>query len=163
MLTGAINWYTNTTAIQGPAGDNTPYGIWPIWEQCRRWLMGRGTNAVLFLEEGHEYSPPLFLGAQQLAMNCTKGNYCRSIDAFDVDSDPVMAYGVMTILNAYDNQIYAYGMGPSKTTVIAPSVGVTTATPVTITGTVTDISAGHNKKQSQQTSPTVYPAYPTQA
>ena len=48
----------------------------------------------------------------------------------------------MTILNAYDNQIYAYGMGPSKTTVTAPDVGVTTATPVTITGTVMDISAG---------------------
>jgi hypothetical protein len=33
-------------------------------------------------------------------------------------------------------------MGPSKTTVTAPGVSVTTATPVTITGTVTDISAG---------------------
>jgi len=33
-------------------------------------------------------------------------------------------------------------MGPSKTTVTAPDVGVTTSTPVTITGTVTDISAG---------------------
>ena len=48
----------------------------------------------------------------------------------------------MTTLNAYDNQIYAYGMGPSTTTVTAPDIGVTTATPVTITGTVMDISAG---------------------
>ena len=53
----------------------------------------------------------------------------------------------MTNLNAYDNQIYAYAKGPSKITVNAPSVGVTTATPVTITGTITDISAG-----SQQSS-----------
>ena len=37
-------------------------------------------------------------------------------------------------------------MGPSKTTVNAPQVGVTTATPVTITGTVTDISAGAQQK-----------------
>jgi hypothetical protein len=44
--------------------------------------------------------------------------------------------------NGYDNQVYAYGTGPSKTTVTAPDVGVTTATPITITGSVTDISAG---------------------
>ena len=48
----------------------------------------------------------------------------------------------MTILNAYDNQIYAYGRGPSAITASAPQVGATTATPITITGTVMDISAG---------------------
>ena len=37
-------------------------------------------------------------------------------------------------------------MGPSKTTVTAPSVGVTTATPVTIRGTVNDISAGSQQE-----------------
>jgi hypothetical protein len=52
----------------------------------------------------------------------------------------------MTTLNAYDNQIYAYGVGPTKTTVTAPDVGVTTSTPITITGTVTDISAGSQQE-----------------
>ena len=61
---------------------------------------------------------------------------------------PAISDGIMTTLNAYDNQIYAYGMGPSKTTVTAPDIGVTTATPVTITGTVTDISAGCTTKSS---------------
>ena len=65
-----------------------------------------------------------------------------SIDAYDVTTAPAISDGVMTTLNSYDNQIYAYGMGPSKTTVTAPDIGVTTATPITITGTVTDISAG---------------------
>ena len=50
--------------------------------------------------------------------------------------------GEMLSLNSYDNQIYAYGMGPSKTIVTAPNIGVTTSTPITISGTVTDISAG---------------------
>ena len=59
-----------------------------------------------------------------------------------------ISYGIMTTINAYDNQIYAYGMGPSETTVTAPDVGVTTATPVTITGTVMDISAGCTTKSS---------------
>ena len=52
----------------------------------------------------------------------------------------------MTTVNAYDNQIYAYGQGPSATTVSAPQIGVTTATPVTITGTVMDISAGSQQQ-----------------
>jgi hypothetical protein len=138
MLTGAINWYTNTTVLQGSAGTNSPYGIWPLWS----FSMGGVADGLLFLEEGHEYSPPLFLGAQQLAINCTTGELVWSIDAFDVDGMPVTAYGIMTVINAYDNQIYAYGMGPSATTVTAPNIGVTTSTPVTITGTVTDISAG---------------------
>ena len=45
-------------------------------------------------------------------------------------------------LNAYDNQVYAFGKGPSAVTVSAPTVGVATNTPITITGTVMDVSAG---------------------
>ena len=37
-------------------------------------------------------------------------------------------------------------MGPSATTVTAPDIGVTTATPITITGTVMDISAGSQQQ-----------------
>ncbi len=138
MLTGKHNWYTNTTMLQGSAGTNSPYGIWPIWT----FSIGGVADGVLFLSEGHEYSPPLYLGAQQLAINCTDGSLVWSVDAFDVDSHPITAYGVMIDLNAYDNQIYAYAKGPSQITVNAPSVGATTSAPVTITGTITDISAG---------------------
>ena len=96
----------------------------------------------MFIEEGHEYSPPLFLGAHLLAINCTTGDLVWSIASFDVDANPELAYGIMTTLNAYDNQVYAYGRGPSTTTVSAPQIGITTATPITITGTVMDVSAG---------------------
>ena len=138
MLTGVINWYTNTTTIIGPAGDNTPYNIWPLWEQTGISVAG----GIIFLETGHEYSPPLFLGAQALALNATTGKLVWDIDAFDVDGRPSVADGIMTTINAYDNQIYTYGMGPSATTIKAPDTGVTTATPITITGTVMDVSAG---------------------
>ena len=144
VQTGKVNWYTNTTTLHGPAGTNNPYGVWPIWT----FSVGGVADGVLFLSEGHEYSPPLFLGAQQLAINTTTGELLWSIDAFNVDSHPVTAYGIMTTLNAYDNQIYAYGMGPSKTTVLAPSIGITTATPITISGTITDISAGSQQQAS---------------
>ena len=78
----------------------------------------------------------------RLALNITDGKLVWSIDAFDVTSAPAIVDGVMTTLNAYDNQIYAYGKGPSKVTVNAPSVGVSTNTPITISGSVIDISAG---------------------
>ena len=116
MANGAILWATNTTALSGDAGTNTPYGIWPIWT----FDLGTVADGMLFLPEGHEYSPPLFHGAQQLAINIANGKPVWSILAFDVTNPPAIAYGVMTTMNAYDNQIYAYGMGPSKTTVTVP-------------------------------------------
>ncbi len=88
------------------------------------------------------YSPPLFRGAKQLAINTTDGTLVWSIMGFDTTSAPAIADGLMTTLNSYDNQIYTYGMGPTKTTISAPNIGVTTSTPITITGSVTDISAG---------------------
>jgi hypothetical protein len=53
-----------------------------------------------------------------------------------------IADGILTVFNGYDNQIYAYGMGPSKTTVTVPNPVTTVGSPIVITGTVTDISAG---------------------
>jgi len=53
-----------------------------------------------------------------------------------------IADGYLLGVNVYDSQIYCIGKGPSKTTVTAPQVGVTTSTPITISGTITDISAG---------------------
>jgi outer membrane protein assembly factor BamB len=134
ILTGALNWQYHTP----PGGYESPYGVEPIWT----FTVGTIAGGELFLPEGHMYSPPLFHGAQQLALNITNGKVVWSIDAFDVTSAPAVSDGIATTLNAYDNQIYAYGMGPTRTTVTAPDIGVTTATPVTITGTVTDISAG---------------------
>jgi len=55
-----------------------------------------------------------------------------------------------TFMNGYNNQVYSVGRGPSKTTVTAPDIGITTDTPITITGSVIDISAGTT--QSQQAS-----------
>jgi len=97
---------------------------------------------VEFVSEGHMYTPPLFRGASLLALNLTDGQPIWSILGFDVGAPFAISDGVLTAFNDYDNQIYAYGMGPSKTTVTAPDVGVTTATPITITGTVMDTSAG---------------------
>jgi hypothetical protein len=135
--TGDFLWYTNTTKLVGSPGIETPYGIWPLWVfNCAAF-----TNDVAYLPIGHEYNPPLFHGAQTLAVNLTDGSLVWSELGMYIRSTEI-SYGIMLSLNAYDNQVYAFGRGPSQTTISAPSVGVSTGTPITITGSVLDIAAG---------------------
>jgi hypothetical protein len=143
IATGAIIWQTTTNAISGNAGSNTPYGVWPLWSFGNQ---GAIADGILFLAEGHEYSPPLFRGANYIAINITNGQPVWNILSFASDGGTAISDGVLATQNAYDNQIYAYGKGPSATTVTAPDIGVTTSTPVTITGTVLDTSAGSQQE-----------------
>jgi len=145
VTNGKQLWYTNTNTLIGESGSDTPYGVWPLWVFSGGSISG---NGVYLLNVGHEYSPPLFRGAQQLALNTTDGSLIWKIMGFDVTNAAPIVDGVAMVLNAYDNQLYAYSQGPSKLTVAAPSVGVTTSTPISITGTVTDISAG-TQQQAQ--------------
>jgi len=153
MANGDIIWSTTTAALVGSSGIETPYGIWPLWVQ------GTGQVAcpgILYLDEGHQYSPPLFHGAQYLAINMTNGKLIWSTLMF-ADTGAEVSYGILTMYNAYDGQIYAFGKGPSETTVTAPNIGVTTATPITITGTVTDVSAGASQEAVKANYPTGLP------
>jgi outer membrane protein assembly factor BamB len=140
METGEIIWTTNTTKLLGPSGSDTPYGVWPLWTSPP--TVGSAAGGLVFIGVGHSYSPPMFNGAQLLAINCTDGTLVWSHLAFDVTCGTAVSDGVAIAFSSYDNSIYAYGMGPTKTTVTAPNIGVTTATPITIRGTVTDISSG---------------------
>jgi hypothetical protein len=143
MQTGAIIWQTDTNALSGPAGSDTPYGVWPLWQFGNP---GAIADGMLFLGQGHEYSPPLFRGADLIAVNLTNGQLVWEDMAFDVDGGTAISDGVLVAVSAYDNQIYAYGTGPTAITVDAPSTGVTTSAPVTIRGTLTDISAGSKQE-----------------
>jgi outer membrane protein assembly factor BamB len=138
ILTGAMRWQYHTPA----AGYESPYGRNSIWT----FTVGTIADGKLFVPEGHMYSPPLFHKAQQLALNLTTGEVVWSIDAFDVTSGPGISDGVMVTLNAYDNQIYGYGKGPSKLTVSTSGVGQVASTPVVISGTISDISAGSEQQ-----------------
>ncbi len=135
LTTGAKEW--GWTA--GSAGFDTPYGVWPFWSNAA--VLGDGT---LYLASSHDYTPPVYKGARMYALNASTGQ--EIWDTLDFGgtqgNTKVLSDGILLSDNSYDNQIYAWGTGPSKTTVAAPNVGVTTATPVTITGSVTDVSAG---------------------
>ena len=140
IRTGALKWQYHTPS----GGYESPYGTEPIWT----FTVGSIADGKLFVPEGHMYSPPLFHNAQQLALNLTDGSVVWSIDAFDVTSGPAISDGVMTTLNAYDNQIYAYGKGPTKLTVTAPQAAIQEGSSLVISGSVTDISAG-TQQQAQ--------------
>ena len=135
--TGKQMWATNTLSILGDPGIETPYGTWPLWIFAAQ----AQTNNIAYFGVGHEYDPPLFHGAQMLAINMTDGSlvwkelgtYTRSFE---------ISAGVLISVNEYDNQVYGFAKGPTQLTVSAPSIGATTATPITISGTVTDVSPG---------------------
>jgi hypothetical protein len=141
ILTGEQLWYTNTNTLIGDAGSDTPYGVWPLWVFSGGSVSGDG---VYYLNVGHEYSPPLFRGAQQLALNTTTGELMWKILGFDVTNAGTIVDGVLTVLNAYDNQLYSYGKGPSAMTVEVQPFG----SQMVIRGNVVDISAG-TKQQAQ--------------
>ncbi|MCW4046122.1 MAG: PQQ-binding-like beta-propeller repeat protein [Candidatus Bathyarchaeota archaeon] len=137
ILTGEFKWHYKT-----PSSIESPYGVFPFWT----YPMSTVADGKIFIAEGHEYSPPLFHGAKEVVLNITDGSLIWSISGFYVQTPAAISDGIMATSNSYDNQIYAFGKGPTKVTVNAPIVGVTTSTPITISGTVTDISAGASQQ-----------------
>jgi len=152
---GTIIWHNTTNAVSnyGVAGANTPYGVWTIAN------IPVLTNGELVTQGGHLYSPPLYNGASMFVWNTTNGNLLWQTLSFATSNggEAAVSDGYMVTTNGYNNQLYCYGMGPSKTTVNAPSVGVTTAAPITITGAVTDISAGSQQNSEAMNFPNGLP------
>ncbi len=152
VTNGNIIWYTNTTTLLGSSGLETPYNVWPLWVFSSSCV----SNGIAYLTVGHEYDPPLFRGAQIIGVNMTDGsNVWNELDT-SVTSTSI-AYGKLVSLNAYDNQLYCFGKGPSATTVTAPNVGVSTSTPVTIKGSVMDVSQGATQQQTASNFPNGLP------
>ncbi len=136
--TGTLKWYWTS----GNAGIDTPYGTWPLGTWWSHYIIA---DDKIYVRAGHDYTPPVFKGAKLYCLNATTGDLIWDSLSFDIGSSPAVADGYMVWFNGYDNQIYSYGKGPSKLTVTAPNIGVTTSTAITISGTITDISAGTNQ------------------
>jgi len=135
VKTGALKWSWST----GEAGVDTPYGTWPLGTWSMQHILADGK---LYVQAGHDYTPPVFKGAKLYCLNATTGEELWNSLSFDIISCPAVADGIMLWLNGYDNQIYAYGKGPSATTVAAsPKVSVH-GSKVLVEGYVTDKSSG---------------------
>jgi len=122
----------------GPAGYNTVYNSWPVK------TVELVADGKVYLNGGHTYNPPLFRGSRAVCLNATTGEEIWNILSFCQSNSPVTAAadGVITLPNAYDNLLYAYGKGRSATTVEAPAASITQGSSLVIRGTVTDQSPG---------------------
>ena len=135
--TGALAW----TWSPPPAGLQSPWPNYPLESQTPEIIgVGSGSDAVVIVAGADSHGDQLYRGAAYYAINATNGKLVWQSEG--MMQGMAAANGYVVALNEYDMSIYCFGQGPSKTTVSAPGVGVTTATPVTITGSVTDISAG---------------------
>jgi len=132
LTTGEIEW----SYLMPLEGTESPYG--------------RGTGAGLFggvgtIADGklytgvweHSASTPLWRQPGLRCLDAETGELIWNILFWD-DGNRMIADGILVARNMYDGQIYAFGKGPSATTVTAPDTGVTVGSSIVITGTVTD-------------------------
>ena len=157
MTTGALQWSWST----GSTGLNSPYGVNTLWMQGT--YDATIADHILYVQSGHNYGPPLYNGALLYALNTTDGSLVWSMKNYATGGSMPISCGYLLTINAYDNQIYAYAKGPTKTTISAPQSGVTTSTSVTITGTITDISSGSSQTAVAANFPNGLLACPTKA
>jgi len=133
--TGELKWSFNT----GNSGIDSPFGSWPLGTWSDHHILADGK---LYLRAGHDYTPPVFKGANIYCLDATTGDLLWKSLSFDIGSSPACADGYMVWFNGYDNQIYCYGKGPSAITVAAnPKVSVFGSS-VIVEGLVTDKSPG---------------------
>ena len=116
--------------------------------------IGAVADGKLYIGTG-EHSPtqPLYRGRVMQCINASDGALIWNFPVFGAylaggnsGTDLAIADGILLGLNGYDNQIYAFGRGPSATTVTAsPKVSIH-GNNVLIEGTVTDQTASgrHN-------------------
>jgi len=150
--TGNLLW----TFGNGGEGNSTNDGINSPWGDLPTNINSIVNGEVIAssFEHGNGVLSPYYAGESIWVLNATTGQQIWSI-LFQTPNDGgpgypegLVADGQFVEYNYYDNQIYNYGQGPSQTTINAPDLGATTATPITITGTVMDVSPG--TKQTEQ-------------
>ena len=127
MRTGEIVW--NYTAKQ--EGTESPYG-----NALVRGLTAADGKLYTSTSE-HSESSPLWRTQGLRCLNITTGEEIWKI-LFWGRGDISIADGMLLGFDYYDGQAYAFGKGPSGTTVSAPQIVPTLGSSITIIGTVTD-------------------------
>jgi hypothetical protein len=141
-------------------GLNSPWGLLPVFIAA----VADGKVYAFTNQHGNGAQSPYYIGESIYCLNATTGEQIWTMMGMPGQnggrgtSTSVLADGFFAYYNYYDNQIYSVGMGPSQTTVTAPNVGITTATTITISGTVTDIAAGTKQNEQAARFPNGVPA-----
>jgi outer membrane protein assembly factor BamB len=138
ITTGEILW----KYVAENVGFESPYGNYPlnIFAIC--------DGKLYTLTGEHSITQPMWRGPNLRCINATTGEEIWKILGFSANGGAhltgqyaQMADGYVIALNFFDNQIYCFGKGPSKTTVEAPMATQTLGDGVVIRGTVTDDTA----------------------
>ncbi len=132
--TGEIEWKGGHS---GPTGYETPYGWQPFFSSI---LVADGK--VYAGNNEHSEGPPYYKGKKLWALDAQTGETLWNIEfwlpGFGIQA--IVADGMFIGTNYYDGRSYAFGKGPSATTVAAsPKVSVHGSS-VVVEGMITDIS-----------------------
>ncbi len=112
-----------------------------------------GSYSDMFIADGKvyigsgEHSPidPNYRGAPFTCIDAQTGEQIFRIDSFYnsyMQTGFLIGDSVVAFMNTYDLQVYAFGKGPSSTTVSIRNDVITQGNKVLVTGTVMDVSPG---------------------
>ncbi|MCL4430430.1 MAG: PQQ-binding-like beta-propeller repeat protein [Chloroflexi bacterium] len=152
ITNGAKEWEFSS----GSSGFDTTYGTWGFYGAS---IIADGK--IFIAHNEHSPDQPLWRGMKMWAINATTGEGIWNISgAYQGGRNAMgaLADGLLVTHNAMDNQIYAFGKGPSATTVTASPKVTTHGSSVLIEGTVIDIAAGTNQNEQAARFPNGVPA-----
>ncbi len=141
-------------------GINSPWGLMPTMVTA----VADGKVYAYTTQHGNGAQSPYYVNERIYCLNATTGEQIWSMLGYCPNNggpgypENIVADGTLVYYNMYDNQIYAVAKGPSATTVTAPNVAAAFDTPVVITGSVMDISAGSKQNEQAARFPNGVPA-----
>jgi hypothetical protein len=138
---GKVYAYNATTGTLLFTYQSAQMGYGGYWAYAPASVSAFSTNNIYTSSAEHSPGPNLESAEYLQDINAQTGQQIWNITFFKGGTLAV-ADGYLVSLNEFDNQIYAFGMGPTQTTCQTPLGGVIQGNGLTVQGTVMDISAG---------------------
>jgi hypothetical protein len=161
LTNGNLEW----TYGNGGAGNSTNSGFNYAGGPYPTFITAIGNGLIYLVTTEHTATNPIYKGALTRCISATTGQEVWTLSDYTSElaapfTSPVsyaIADGYATFYNGYDGNVYSVGQGLSATTVSAPDFGLPFGTPVVITGTVMDVSAGTQQVEQKADFPTGVP------
>jgi len=157
---GFLHGYNLTTGVEefsfspGSAGELNPYGIHTFYNG----ITVADGKAILLPNEHGSAIEPLYQNLTTFVVDVRDNPGQVTWGILGYFEHPALADGKLFSHNNYDNALYAFGKGPSSTTIAAsPKVSVNGGS-VLIEGTVLDISPGTKRLEQDLRFPHGVPA-----
>ena len=145
---GSLLW----TYGNGGPGNSTNSGLATFYGNYPIYVATIADNKIYLFTSEHTPNTPMFKGARVRCIDADTGQELWTVMSWlttggggqrgAIFPSVALADGYIVYLNGYDMQWYCIGKGPSATTVATPTTAVQVGQNFTITGTVTDQSAG---------------------